>query len=380
MIQLQLAGLQCTTEGFAITRCDRLQEEGISVDCDALGVPAPKVCDVSSCWCVSSAGQEIPGTRGDLNITCPERSIVCVLERDSRAAAPEIWGLPLLGSVYPQCNVWGSYKSKQCLNGDCWCVDPDSGVEVNDTSCLSDPKTTLYSSYFGEDIQVDPPVQQHPSSCSSEQEQVTLSLADREVQISLPLCSSAGEYFPQQFRSDVGEWWCVDPLSGDEVSGQRGPRHTLPCSGAGLGQVLFDSVKIPGCVMDEIDQVIDEDNVSKLKCENYSYSAVQCLLDDGYDCYCVTSDTGIPLSSSYSYHTRLSCPDMVETPCLRAQFETCLNDTTSLLLPSCPDETPWCNQETGNFLPQQCDNGTCYCVNIVSGQVLNVLSSLTPLN
>jgi hypothetical protein len=269
--------------------------------------------------------------------------------------------------------MWGGYRKKQCKSGECVCVDPNSGVPLNDTSCLSDPATTLYSSYFGEDIQISPPIKQQTSSCVSERDQITLTLADREIQINLPLCASDGSYFPQQFRSNLGEWWCVDTESGRELAGQRGPRHTLPCPGTGLGQVLYDSVKIPGCVADEIARVIDENTVSTLTCENYLYTSVQCISGDQHECYCVTRDTGIPLSSSLSPRFQISCPDRVETPCLRQQFETCSDNSSSLLLPSCPDVSPECDPGTGRFLPLQCYNDTCYCVNTVSGQVMGFL-------
>ena len=288
-------------------------------------------------------------------------------ERDGGVAAADIWGLPLLGSVYPQCDIWGRYRSKQCRNGECTCVDPASGVSLEDTSCLSDTTTTLYSSYFNEDIQIAPLVEQAPSSCLSQQQLVNLNLTDHVISMKLPLCSEDGGYFPQQFRSDIGSWWCVDPRSGEELSGERGARHTLPCSGAGLGQVLFQSVTIHGCVTDEIVRVVEEGAGSGLTCEDYLYTSVQCLAGDGNQCFCVTSDTGIHLSLSYSRRSQLSCPDMSETVCLREQFQACSDDTTPLLLSSCPET---CDQETGNFLPQQCDNDTCYCVNIHTGLVI----------
>ena len=326
---------------------------------------------MSSCWCVSMAGDEIPGTRGDLNITCPDRTGACSVERDEGMNPPNIWGLPLLGPIHPQCDIWGEYRAKQCDNGECFCVDPVSGERVEDTSCLADSETTLYSSYFGENIRVGPPAEQPSSPCFSQQEQITLTLADRHIQISLPLCSENGQYFPQQFQSDLGEWWCVDPLSGERLVGDTGPRHTLPCSGSGLAQVLYNSVKIPGCVLDDIARLLDENSVSTLQCENYKYTPVQCLSEEGHKCYCVTADTGISLSSSFSYRAQISCPDMAETLCFRQQFDTCKDSSSPLLLSSCPDLTPECNPDTGDFLPLQCLNNTCYCVNIKSGQVLD---------
>ncbi|KAL5264513.1 hypothetical protein ACHWQZ_G005564 [Mnemiopsis leidyi] len=364
----RLAGLQCSSEGVATTRCDRLQNQGVTVTCNNLGVPETRVCDETSCWCVSTAGDEIPGTRGDLNVTCPERTGACSMEREQGMNSLNIWGLPLLGPLYPLCDVWGDFRSKQCDGGACFCVDSVSGEKVDDITCLVNSDTILYSSYYGENIRVDSAKEQPSSPCFSQQEQVTLTLADRHIQISLPLCSEDGQYFPQQFQTDLGDWWCVDSQSGQQLEEQSGPRHTLPCSGAGLGQVLFNSVKMPGCVSDEIARLLDENTASSLQCEDYKYTPVQCLSEEGSKCFCVTTDTGISLSSSFSHRAKLSCPDMEETSCFWKRYSSCKDGSSPLLLSSCPDLTPVCNPDTGDFLPLQCNNNTCYCVNIETGQ------------
>jgi len=105
-------------------------------ECTKDGLYKQKQCHASTgdCWCVDPVtGAEIPGTRkglGEGDVDCSGTKLTkCLTEKASAMESDKF------GVFIPECTKDGLYKQKQChaSTGNCWCVDPVTGVEIPGT-------------------------------------------------------------------------------------------------------------------------------------------------------------------------------------------------------------------------------------------------------
>ncbi|XP_057309312.1 thyroglobulin-like [Hydractinia symbiolongicarpus] len=112
-------------------------------------------------------------------------------------------GKPLLGAFIPKCNSDATYEEMQCHEGYCYCVFPQSGVEV-----------------LGTRVRFARPENCELTPCFNARHQGMVLLKRGLLGVSVPRCDSNGDYSTVQCRK--GMCWCADPLTGKAI-GQAGP-------------------------------------------------------------------------------------------------------------------------------------------------------------
>jgi hypothetical protein len=196
-------------------------------------------------------------------------------------------GEPMPGKFIPQCTKYGFFQPAQChgSTGKCWCVNPDTGVEVEGSATIhTAPQCTMcyikradalrptgifghYAPVCGEDGLFDAtqrhgstgqswcvnrytgeeipntrvgPGQQRSTSCSAAAIKVGLNmhsllqeqgpcyaktLEARGLEsmpgFYTPGCTASGYYKTEQHHSSTGYTWCVNPATGSEIKGTR---------------------------------------------------------------------------------------------------------------------------------------------------------------
>uniref|UniRef100_A0A915IH70 Uncharacterized protein n=1 Tax=Romanomermis culicivorax TaxID=13658 RepID=A0A915IH70_ROMCU len=98
----------------------------------------------------------------------------------------------------------GNFIPVQCddLSDECWCVHPESGQEFNESRL----KKNVGKPYC--------------SSCKYERDRI-IDVGDSESFV--PSCSEEGYYSLVQCQPGTGECWCVDQLTGAEITNTRKP-------------------------------------------------------------------------------------------------------------------------------------------------------------
>lgn len=111
-------------------------------------------------------------------------------------------GQEMPGKYVPKCTPHGYYETKQChgSTGFCWCVDPESGKEIQGSRVAP-----------GHGPVVCPP-------CHMKKAQ---SLIPGMIGGFVPQCDEYGLFTPTQFHGSTGQSWCVDLFTGEEFEGTR---------------------------------------------------------------------------------------------------------------------------------------------------------------
>ncbi|KAK2184225.1 hypothetical protein NP493_276g02060 [Ridgeia piscesae] len=177
--------------------------------CTATGQYKSVQCHGSTgyCWCVTSDGKEINGTRKGpgQTVTCDQGNVPGPCRVDLATSGTG------LGAYKPQCTATGQYKSVQChgSTGYCWCVTSD-GKEINGTR--KGPGQTVTCDQ-GNDVTLCLHLSKH------------IDLAGLGAY--KPQCTATGQYKSKQCHA--GQCWCVTS-DGKEINGTRkGPGQTVTC-------------------------------------------------------------------------------------------------------------------------------------------------------
>jgi len=129
----------------------------------------------------------------------------------------------MVGEYVPQRTADGKYRVKQChgSTGYCWCVDPNTGKEVEgsrvapghgEPACASNLAMTLVAL-------------ERKGPCAEESQRLGTEMPGKYV----PQCTEAGYYKVEQYYGSTGYSWCVDPETGKELVGSRiAPGHGKP--------------------------------------------------------------------------------------------------------------------------------------------------------
>ncbi|XP_040204690.1 thyroglobulin-like isoform X2 [Rana temporaria] len=348
-----------------LTTCLKQRQEALAKkiiglyipQCDEKGSYQPQQCHTSTghCWCVSTMGAEIAGTktpRGQTRVTCERHDLPkCLKERQVALGGDK----KVVGGFVPQCDEKGSYQPQQChgSTGNCWCVSA-IGEEIAGTR--TPPGQTPATC-----------VKQDLPKCLKER-QVALGGDKKVVGGFVPQCDEKGSYQPQQCHGSTGNCWCVSAI-GEEIAGTR----TTP------GQTPATCVKqeiltvLPKCLKER--QVAlggDKKVVGGFvpQCdERGSYQPQQCHGSTGY-CWCVSA-IGEEIAG-----TRTP-PGQTPATCKKQEMLT--------VLPKCMKErqvalggdkkviggfVPQCD-EKGSYQPQQCHGSTgyCWCVSAIGKEI-----------
>ncbi|XP_048580501.1 thyroglobulin isoform X2 [Nematostella vectensis] len=182
-----------------IQRRSALGLDGIPVvgrffpECKADGSFTSLQCDPAKrvCWCVTSRGIEVPGTRG-----MPGERPYCGKENlceERRAHALSTTNRSL------ECLPDGSFKPRQCDGELCWCVNKYGNALFGTIS----PNRT--ASCTGQGLPI----------CH-----YRYNIAMQQGSLYAPSCRPDGSYSPKQCDARTGECWCSD-RNGQESAGSR---------------------------------------------------------------------------------------------------------------------------------------------------------------
>ncbi|XP_028974362.2 nidogen-2 isoform X2 [Esox lucius] len=296
--------------------------------CDIQGQYTPLQCCGSTgyCRCVTTSGQDIPGT-----LTPPGRPHPKCIKTDLTPCEQDTANCPhVLGRCCPKCDNQGQYTPLQCCGstGYCRCVTT-LGQDISGTLTPPDkPQPTCNKTDRTpcEQARVNcPPV---PGRCC-------------------PTCDNQGQYTPVQCCGSTGICRCVDPLG-----------RTIPCLHIPTG-----SPHSNGLLNKSEEQALTPCEQANTKCHHLigsccptcdnqgQYTPLQCCGSTGY-CRCVTT-------SGQDIPGTLTPPDRPHPKCIKTDLTPCEQDTAN-----CPHVLgrccPKCDNQ-GQYTPLQCCGSTGYC-------------------
>ncbi|XP_041834475.1 thyroglobulin-like isoform X1 [Melanotaenia boesemani] len=200
--------------------------------CGENGEYLQKQCHGSTghCWCVDSAGLEIPGTKtppGTPSVDCSKAAERHCEHHKTRVEATGT----LIGGFLPKCDENGKYQPQQChaSTGHCWCVNK-KGTEKPGTRTAPGTPPVDCSTTDGP--------QRH-----CERHRNSIQAKGVLIGAFLPQCDENGHYQPQQCHGSTGHCWCVDKM-GQERPGTRTPPGTqsVDCVKASRVYMRLDTI------------------------------------------------------------------------------------------------------------------------------------------
>jgi hypothetical protein len=260
-------------------------------------------------------------------------------------------GERLPGKFIPQCTKYGFFEPAQChgSTGKCWCVNPDTGVEVAGSATMrKEPECTMCYIKRADALR--------PTGLLLGQY--------------APVCNEDGLFDATQRHGSTGQSWCVNRYTGEEIPNTRlgpGQQRPTPCSavattvGLNMHSLLEEQgpcyAKIlaarggsstpgfytPGCTAQGF-----------FKTEQHHSST-------GYT-WCVNPTTGIEIQG-----TRRS-PVQARASC-GACFKEIEEKLTRKPMLGSDVTVSQCNDENGDYLPIQQHEGYSWCVNAKTGAV-----------
>ncbi|XP_040204701.1 thyroglobulin-like isoform X13 [Rana temporaria] len=419
-----------------LTTCLKQRQEALAKkiiglyipQCDEKGSYQPQQCHTSTghCWCVSTMGAEIAGTktpRGQTRVTCERHDLPkCLKERQVALGGDK----KVVGGFVPQCDEKGSYQPQQChgSTGNCWCVSaigeeiagtrtppgqtPATCVKQDLPKCLKERQVALGGdkkvvggfvpqcdekgsyqpqqchgstgncwcvSAIGEEIagtRTTPG--QTPATCVKQEILTVLPKCLKERQVALggdkkvvggfvPQCDERGSYQPQQCHGSTGYCWCVSAI-GEEIAGTRTPPGQTPAT-CKKQEMLTDSTQ---CLKERQvalggDKKVIGGFVPQCD-EKGSYQPQQCHGSTGY-CWCVSAiGEEIAGTKTPPGQTPATCKKQDLTKCLKERQEALAKKIIGNHIPQC--------DEKGNYKPQQCHGSTghCWCVSAMGTEIV----------
>jgi len=242
-------------------------------------------------WCSSINGNKVPGTlTGPTEKPWDCDNLPACLNKEAGLAHLQVEGIYPFGLDRPECDGQGKFSPTQChgSTGYCWCVDPETGAEVEGT-------------------RQGPGEGDGPLDCAKLKDRETFDEAtatpcqrlfntqmEHLNSFERPLlgfwtvkCEDEGGFAPSQCHPSTGHCWCVDE-NGTELPGSR--------STPGSPRVACLK-KQPTCA--EKKAKLDEEHSTFMfigmfspQCEDDgSFKRKQCWGSTG-QCWCVTKDAG----------------------------------------------------------------------------------------
>ncbi|XP_063685805.1 thyroglobulin-like [Bolinopsis microptera] len=246
-------------------------------------------------WCASVNGNRVPGTTtGPIEQAWDCENLPACLDKEASLAHLLVENIYPFGLDRPECDGEGKFAPTQChgSTGHCWCVDTESGQEIEDTrqgpgegdgplDCVK----AIDKNTFDEAT---------ASSCQRlfNAQMKHLNSFERPLLGFWSIkCEEDGSFSPSQCHPSTGHCWCVDEF-GNELPGSRStpgsPR--VPCL-----------KKQPTCSerKADLDKEIEDFmfiGMFSPKCdEDSSYMTKQCWPSTG-QCWCVTKTAGTEIA------------------------------------------------------------------------------------
>jgi len=265
-------------------------------------------------------------------------------ERERRDA-----GQAMPGKFIPQCTEYGFYQPTQChgSSGKCWCVVPDSGREIEGTSTFrtGPPQCTMCNIKRSEALRASPFVGHY-----------------------VPACDKDGLYETEQVHGSTGQSWCVNPYTGVEIPNTRvgpGQQRSKQCSEYSLlvGFAMHSALEEQGPCYAKMVEARGRESTpgfyTPACTPNGYYKTEQSHSSTGYT-WCVNPATGEEVKGSHRGPGQQ-----------RSECGTCFKETESKITrkPLIGNDLPQCNQENGDYIPEQHHEGYSWCVNPKTGAV-----------
>lgn len=187
-----------------------------------------------SCKCTDDYTGKRCGIQSELtNYQAKHSGITVIISILERCQAANAKVAALVHAMRFECNDDGTYKGKQCYEdlNNCWCVDPVTGEEIDDTR--------MYSNEFNLDCDKGGKLLQFPHTlvariwrfiCNLERRKYAdgtcgavrqKMMAEDPEQAMKILCDLSGNYDTTQ--CDGTSCWCVDKMSGKVIDGTTRP-------------------------------------------------------------------------------------------------------------------------------------------------------------
>jgi hypothetical protein len=258
-------------------------------------------------------------------------------------------GQSMPGKFIPQCTEYGFFQPTQChgSTGQCWCVNPETGKAIDGTSTLrsGEPQCTM---------------------CNIKRSEVLRTSAN--VGVYVPTCDEDGLFNPTQIYGSTGQSWCVNVYTGEEIPNTRlgpGQQRSTPCSAAAVtvGLNMHSALDKMGPCYAKVLASRGHSGTPGFytpKCTaNGYYQTEQYYSSTGYS-WCVNPATGVEVDG-----TRRG-PTEQKATC-GACFEEIQDKLTRK--PMMGADLPECNQDNGDYLPIQHQEGYSWCANPKTGAV-----------
>lgn len=333
----------CTANDYQLTACQQAVEDAAHMigeyipQCESDGSYAALQCHGSTgyCWCVDRDGNEIVGSRkqpGDMPACSVYTVGLCELQLSQAGRG--------YGAFRPQCEDDGSFSAMQChgSTGYCWCVDTNTGIEVNGT-------------------RVGPGNMPECGQLALTKCQSDVAAAAPVFGAFVPQCDKEGSYSPLQCHGSTGYCWCVTSDGTEIPNSRKGPGIPVNCTAISLA--------LTPCQMQAL-QASKGYGSFRPQCEaDGSFSKLQCHPSTGY-CWCVESSGKAIDSTRRGPGNVPDCNALTDASMTACQMQVA---QSSRLLGAF---TPQCEAD-GSYTPLQCHGSTgyCFCVDSNGQEILN---------
>jgi hypothetical protein len=263
-----------------------------------------------------------------LSVAAPmtERTGPCTEERQHL-------GKPIPGKFLPACTDSGYYQPKQChgSTGYCWCVNPETGKEIQGTQV--------------------PPGNGEPQ-CPTCFVQRAQALRPGLIGGYVPTCDENGLFVPTQFHASTGQSWCVDRYTGESFEEtRRMPGEERPeCTGSRYCK-KGETEGRPCCAM----YFQESSSLYRLECTRNGYFMTEQTVpfSDVPIRFCVNPATGVQARETHAPNCGACFKELEEK----------LGGKQLL-----GSDMPQCHVGTGQYLPvQKSHDGYRYCVDPKTG-------------
>jgi hypothetical protein len=258
-------------------------------------------------------------------------------------------GTPMPGKYIPQCTKYGFFQPTQCYGsiGRCWCVEPDTGKEIQGSSTFRTgaPDCTM---------------------CHIKRSEALRPVGF--VGNYVPICDADGMFDATQHHGSTGESWCVNKYTGEEIPNTRmrpSQQRSQPCEaaahtvGLSMHSLLVEQGPCYAKVLESRGRQSTPGFYTPKCTTNGYYKTEQTHGSTGYS-WCVNPATGAEVPN-----TRRS-PSQPKVNC-----GSCFMEIEGKLTrkPMMGNEMPQCNQENGDYVPEQYREGYRWCANPKTGAV-----------
>jgi len=263
-------------------------------------------------------------------------------------------GQPMPGRFIPQCTEFGFFKPTQChgSTGKCWCVNPETGKEIEGSSTFSAAATLDYA----------------PECTMCHIKRSEALRPSGMVGHYVPTCDEDGLFEATQHHGSTGQSWCVNRYTGDEIPNTRvGPGQPRPkeCSTAAVmvGLSMHSALVEQGPCYAKILEARGRESTPGFYTPGCTskgfYKTDQRHSSTGYS-WCVNPATGVEVKGT----RRGPAQQKVNCGACFKEIEEKLTRQSRL-----GGELPQCNVENGDYVPVQHREGYSFCVNPQTGAV-----------